>query len=155
MPDFVRLSETNSAFLRLSEVTAGRPVRIGPYEVTAFPVEHTVETVGYRIDDGSAVVAVFGDTAPVPTVFAEVARMPRLAAVFLEASFPDSLANIAAASRHLTASQFVEAARLFPPTVAVYAVHIKPRFAEAIASTIQAAALPNVHIARPGQTVSI
>ena len=155
MPDFVRLSEVCPAFLRLCEVDVGRPVAVGRYHVMAFELDHTVPTVGYRIDDGTAAVAVFGDTAPVPDAFAAVARSPRLRAVFLEASFPDSLADIAEASRHLTASQFLAAARLFPPAVAVYAAHVKPRFAAEIAATIRAAGLPNVHVARQGLTVEV
>lgn len=155
VPDFVRLSEVCAAFLRLNEVTVGRPFAVGRYEVTAFELDHTVPTVGYRVDDGSASVAVFGDTAPVPEVFAEVARAPRLRAVFLEASFPDSLADVAGLSKHLTASRFLTAARVFPPTVAVYAVHVKPRFVAEIAALIRAAGLPNVRVAEPGQTVEV
>jgi ribonuclease BN (tRNA processing enzyme) len=155
VPDFVRLSEVCQAFLRLGEVDVGRPFAVGRYEVTAFDLDHTVPTVGYRIDDGTAAVAVFGDTAPAPDVFAEVARAPRLRAVFLEASFPDSLADIAEVSKHLTASQFLAAARLFPQTVAVYAAHVKPRFVGEIAATIRGAGLPNVRVAVPGQTIEV
>jgi len=155
VPDFVRLSEVYPPFLRLCPVTAGRPFAVGRYEVLAFAVDHTVPTVGYLIDDGSAAVAVFGDTAPVPAVFAGLAREPRLGAVFLEASFPDALAGIAEASKHLTASQFLAAARAFPPAVAVYAAHVKPRFAAEIAAAVRAAGLPNVRVAEPGQTVEV
>jgi ribonuclease BN (tRNA processing enzyme) len=155
VPDFVRLSEVCPAFLRLDEVTVGRPFAVGRYQVTAFDLNHTVSTVGYRIDDGTVAVAVFGDTAPAPDVFADVARSPRLRAAFLEASFPDSLADVAEVSRHLTASQFLAAARLFPPTVTVYAAHVKPRFVGEITATIRAAGLPNVRVADPGQTVEV
>jgi ribonuclease BN (tRNA processing enzyme) len=155
MPDFVRLSEVCPAFLRLSEVAVGKPFAVGRYEVTAFELDHTVPTVGYRIDDGSAAVAVFGDTAPVPDMFDEVARAPRLRAVFLEASFPDSLADIAAASKHLTASQFLAAARVFPRSVTVYAVHVKPRFVAEIGVAIRVAGLPNVRVARSWQTIEV
>jgi ribonuclease BN (tRNA processing enzyme) len=155
VPDFVRLSEVCPAFLRLCEVTVGRPFAVGRYEVTAFDLDHTVPAVGYRIDDGTAAVVVFGDTAPAPDVFAAVARAPRLRAVFLEASFPDSLADIAGLSKHLTVSQFLAAARLFPPTVSVYAAHVKPRFAAEIAAAVRSAGLPNVHVAEPGHAVEL
>jgi ribonuclease BN (tRNA processing enzyme) len=155
VPDFIRLSEMHSPFLRLCPVAVGVPFAVGHYRVTAFDVEHTAPTVVYLIDDGTAAAAVFGDTAPVPGVYADLARDPRLRAVFLEASFPDALADVAAASKHLTASQFLDAARQFPPGVAVYAVHIKPRFFAEIASVIRSAGLPNVHVAEPGQTVEV
>jgi ribonuclease BN (tRNA processing enzyme) len=155
VPDFVRLSEACPAFLRLSEVAVGRPFAVGRYEVTAFELDHTVPTVGYRIDDGTVAVAVFGDTAPVPAVYAALAGVPRLRAVFLEASFPDSLADVAEVSKHLTASQFLAAARVFPPSVAVYAAHVKPRFVAEITAMIRAAGLPNVHVAEPGQAIEV
>jgi hypothetical protein len=91
----------------------------------------------------------------VPDVFAAVARTPRMRAAYLEASFPDSQADVAGLSKHLTVSQFLAAARLFPPAVAVYAAHVQPRFAAEIAAAIRAAGLPNVRVAEPGQTIEV
>ncbi len=155
VPDFVRLSQTLPPFLRLCEVVPGRPFDVGGFRVTAFAVDHVVPTVGYLIDDGSAAAAVVTDTSPVPEVIANLVAEPRLRAVFLEASFPDELADVAAASKHLTAGQFLDAARLFPPGVAVYAIHVKPRFAGPIGEAVRAAGLPNVAVAVPGQTVEV
>lgn len=155
MPDFVAMSRTMAPFLRLCPVRPGEPFRVGEYTVTALDLDHTVPTVGYVLDDGAAAVAVLTDTAPVPAVIARVAGWPRLRAVFLEASFPDHMAELAAVSRHLTTSQFLAHARQFPADVPVYAVHLKPRWADEIAAAIRAAGMANVRAAEPGEVVEI
>ena len=42
---------------------------------------------------------------------------------------------------------------VFPASVPVYAVHIKPRFADQVVAEIRAAGMPNVSPATPGQIV--
>lgn len=155
MPDFIRLGETLPPFVRVCPILPGRPFAAGAYLVTAVELEHIVPTVGYLIDDGTDAVAVLTDTAPIPALFAEVARTPRLKAVFLEASFPDALPEIAAISKHMTAGEFLAAARQFPEAVNVYAIHVKPRFFAEIAATIRAEDLPNVRVAEPGQVIEV
>ena len=155
VPDFVRLSAPSAEFLRLTEFAPGRAFEVGRYRVTAFDVDHTVPTVGLVIDDGSAAVAVVTDTAPVPAVLAERARTPRLRAVFLEASFPSGMERLAEVTKHHTAGQFVAAARELPAAVRVFAVHVKPRYVEAITAEVRAAELPNVTVAEPGQVVEV
>lgn len=127
MPDFVALSETLPPFLTCREVEPHRPFAVGRYTVTAIPVEHTVPTVAYLIDDRAAAVAVVTDTGPVPGVIEPLARWPRLKAVFLECSYPRRLTELAALTKHLTTDQFAEAARAFPKGVPVFATHVKPR----------------------------
>ncbi len=150
MPDFVSLSQTLPPFLSLQELEAHRPTSIGRYVVTALPLVHTVPAVAYLIDDRTSAVAIITDTAPVPEVLAPLARWPRLKAVFLEASFPQRLADLAKTTCHLTTGQFLEAASLFPENVAVLAIHVKPRFYQEVKDELQKANRPNVSIAEPG-----
>ena len=155
MPDFVALSRTMTPFLRLCPVRAGEPLKVGRYTATAITLDHVVPTVGYVLDDGAVAAAVLTDTAPVPAAVALLAGWPRLRAVFLEASFPDHMAPLAAVSKHLTASQFLAHARQFPADVPVYAVHLKPRWADEIAATIRAAGRANVRAAEPGEVIEV
>ena len=142
MPDFVELGRTMAPFFHTRPLALGAPVRLGRYAVTAQAVDHTVPTVAYTIDDGEAVVAVVTDTAPVPGLIAELARLPRLRAVYLEASFPARLADLAALTKHHTTAEFLAAARSLP--VPVYAIHVKPRYADEVLTELRAAALGNV-----------
>jgi len=155
MPDFIKLSETLPPFLTLHPLAAGAPVAAGKYTVTAYAVDHSVPTVSYVVDDGTHAFAILTDTAPVPHVIEEFARIPRLRAVFLEASFPNQKADLAAVSLHHTSEQFLDAARGFPPNVKIFAIHIKPRFAERVTAEIEAGGLANVEVATPGQIVDV
>jgi ribonuclease BN (tRNA processing enzyme) len=156
LPDFVGLSERSPCpFLRLCPVAVNRPFSVGRLHLTAFEVDHTVPTVGYTVNDGAGAVVLVTDTAPVPAVMARVAQVPQLRAVFLEASFPSGMEQLAAVTKHHTAGQFLAAAKQLPPAVKVYAVHVKPRTVEAITREVAAAGLPNVAVAVPGQVVEV
>ena len=137
MPDFIGMSRTLPPFVRTSVVQPNVPFRVGKYTITAVPLDHTIPTVGYVIDDGTDAVAVVTDTAPVPGVLERIAKMPRLTAVFLECSFPRRMAELAAVSRHLTTDQFADAAHSFPPGVSVRPIHIKPRYFDEIAAELK------------------
>ncbi len=156
LPDFVRLSEPPATpFLELCPIVAEKPYSLGRFHVAAFNLDHTVPTVGYAVNDDKDTIALVTDTAPVPAAMALLAHVPQLRAVFLEASFPSDLAPLAAVTKHHTAGQFLAAAKQLPPTVQVFAVHVKPRYVEAITAEIGAAELPNVHVVEPGQVIEV
>jgi ribonuclease BN (tRNA processing enzyme) len=155
MPDFVELSRQIAPFLELRELHPGQELQLGQYRVLPIAVEHTVPTVGYVIDDGDTAVLFITDTSPVPQLYSEMATIPRLRAVFLEASFPDEQAELARISMHLTSSQFVEWGRHFPADVPVYAIHIKPRYHDKVMAEILASGRRNLLVAEPGLIVEL
>jgi len=154
MPDFIGMSKVLPPFLQLNTIRANEPFRIGRYTIHAREVIHPVPTVAYLIDDGTAAIAIVTDTAPVPDLLAWIAKQPRLRAVFLEASFPKDMRELAGTCGHHTSEQFVEAARALAP-LPVYPTHIKPRFVEIIRQEIVDARLPNVRFIVPGDVVEV
>lgn len=155
MPDFIGMSRHLPPFLKVVPIAERQAFPVGPYSVTALDVDHTVPTLAFVIDDGTSAVAFVTDTGPIPLVLADLIPHPRLKAVFLEASFPNSMNQLAAVSKHLTSAQFLEAARHFPPSVPVYAIHMKVRFFDEIRGELLAAGLPNVRIAGTGQVIEV
>lgn len=155
MPDFLELSKKIAPFLRLQALAVGIAQSVGAYQVQAIALRHTVPTVGYLIEDGQVAVLVLTDTAPMPELYAALAAVPRLRAVFLEASFPDEQAALAQVSQHLTASQFVEWASHFPNDVPVYAIHVKPRYYDQVTAEVLASGRRNLVIAEPGLVVEL
>jgi ribonuclease BN (tRNA processing enzyme) len=154
-PDFVALSESMPSFLRLAAVAPGVPFAAGGLTATALPVDHPVPTVAYLIEQpGGAAVGYVTDTRSADVVRELVRLAPALRAVFLEASFPTRLAALAATTGHLTAAQFLAAARAAPPGVRVLAVHVKPRYYAEVVAEIAAAALPHAGVAEAGRTYS-
>lgn len=155
-PDFVRLSTILPPFLILNEVTPGVPTQRGPFTITPFLVDHPVPTASYLIDDGHTVLAIITDTAAVPDVYARIAAIPRLGAIFLECAFPNEQAQLAQVSKHLTPSLFAEAAAVFPDSVPIYVIHIKPRFYDSVCAELRdAGLLGRCSIAEPGSIIEI
>ena len=146
MPDFVELGRRMAPFLSLRPLAAGVPVAVGRYAVTPFDVDHTVPTLAYLIDDGTECVAVVTDTAPLPALVETLAAWPRLTAVYLEASFPARLGDLAAVTKHLTTADFLAAAARLPG-VRVVPIHVKPRHAGEVVAELRAAGRANVDLA--------
>lgn len=155
MPDFIEFSRRMPPFLTLHPITPDRPFAVGPYTVTPIPLTHTIPIVGYLIDDRTSAVAVLTDTAPVPEVVAAVANWPRLRAVFLECSFPNSMAQLARTTCHLTTADFLTAAARFPPAVRVVAIHIKPGHHADVLTELAAGGLPNVSVGDGGSVIEV
>ena len=145
MPDFVELGRRMAPFFRTCALVAGVPVTLGRYTATPHAVDHTVLTVAYTLDDGTDAVAVVTDTAPVPALIERLASWPRLVAVYLEASFPTRMADLAVTTKHHTASDFLAvAARLEEAGLPVMPIHVKPRYAAEVLAELRAARRGNV-----------
>jgi cAMP phosphodiesterase len=130
-PDFTRIPSGNGPTLRFRTLELERPEMIGGYEVTAVPVNHTIDAVGYFIRAASGTMAFSGDTGPT-TRFWEVANeTPDLRAILLEVSFPDDHLEMALQTGHLCPSLVrAELAKLNPSKsgVPVFFHHLKPAF---------------------------
>jgi ribonuclease BN (tRNA processing enzyme) len=154
-PDFVALSRPEAPFVRLSPLEPGRPVVLGGLRVTPVPVTHVVPTVGLLIDDGTSAALFSSDTAPTHALWDAANAAPRLAAVFLEATFPDEMAALAEVAMHLTPRLFAtEVAKLRRPAD-ILAVHIKPRYHERVVAELRGLGLPNLRVAELGETYAV
>jgi ribonuclease BN (tRNA processing enzyme) len=153
-PDFVTLSDAGRRFLELAVLEPGRPVRLDGLRVTPVEVNHVVPTLGFIIEERRAAVVVSSDTGPTEELWERANRTPHLKAVFLEATFPNDMAELAELAKHLTPSGFAEeVGKLTGPRkrAALIAVHLKPRFRARIIAELKALGLPNLHIARFGR----
>jgi ribonuclease BN (tRNA processing enzyme) len=73
---------------RLMVFTPGEVLAIGPFEVSTWPLPHSVPNAGLRLAAGGSILAYTGDTGPSP----DLVDLARAADVFLaEASFPDEV----------------------------------------------------------------
>lgn len=150
-PDFLALSTPDDPFLITTPLIAGQPLKRAGLTITPIPVSHAVPTLGLVVDDGESVVAFPSDTGPTSRFWEYLAGVERLRAVFLEVSFPNSLAGLAEVSgHHCTASFAAEIDRLERP-VRWIVVHRKPRYADVIATEIAALGRCDVELIRPGE----
>jgi ribonuclease BN (tRNA processing enzyme) len=150
-PDMLALSERMPPFVTLSVMEPRRPTDVAGLTVTAVPVNHVVPTFAYVIRDRISAVAIVTDTAPTEEVWDVVRDTPGLAAVFLEASFPESERELAAVSKHLTTGLFAEELAKLPPGVPVFPVHIKPRYYAQVVAELKALRLRRLVYPHPGR----
>ncbi|WP_435009818.1 MBL fold metallo-hydrolase [Tundrisphaera lichenicola] len=153
-PDFIGMSAAKiGPFLKLNQIEAGRPFDLPGVRITPIAVDHLVPTLGFLIEEGPTAVIVASDTGPTEELWKVARETPGLKAVFLEASFPNSMTELANLSKHLTPAMFGEEARkLGRDEVQLIVVHIKPRFRVQILAELEALGLPNLAIARFNET---
>lgn len=154
-PDFFALSRPDDAFLETSTLEPFKPVVRAGLTVTPVPVSHGIDTLGLVLDDGRSAVAFPSDTGPTEAVWKHLANVAALRAVFLEVTFPDSHAWLAAEAGHLCPASFAAEVRKLDRDVRWIVVHRKPRYAAEIAREIAALGLPNVELVTPGHVYEL
>jgi ribonuclease BN (tRNA processing enzyme) len=150
-PDFVALSQGALRFLNLSRLEPGRPLELDGLKITPVPVNHVVPTLGFLIEDEHSAVVIASDTGPTESLWQHANAAPHLDAVFLEAAFPNAMAELADLSKHLTPELFGREIRKLNKPVDVVAVHIKARFRDQIVAELEGLELPRLEIGEFGK----
>jgi ribonuclease BN (tRNA processing enzyme) len=154
-PRFSELKNDFGPVMEYVPIPEGKEFRLAHLTVTALPVNHIVPTVGLIVSDGKSTVAFSSDTAETEEFWKAVNKIPRIDALLIEASFPNSMAQLAEVSRHLTpASLNLELNKLHHNGLDILAVHLKPAYRNLIVEELDALKLPNLNVMEPGKTYS-
>jgi len=145
-PDFVALSEKMHPFLHFCPVQSEVTVEAGGLSITPVPVNHVVPTFGYIVRDRDGAVIFSGDTGPTARLWEVAGQTADLRAIFLEASFPNSMKRLAEVSLHLTPAMFRREVAKMPSAVKLIAVHIKVRYREEVVRELSALGLANLEV---------
>src|SRR5207245_10727782 len=105
--------------------------------LTPVALNHVVPTLGFIIEDKDAAVVVVSDTGPTDEIWKHANATPKLKAVFLEATFPNSMIGLAEVSKHLTPVLFAREVEKLKKRVAFIAVHIKARYWSQVVGELQ------------------
>lgn len=130
-PDFTRIPSPDTPTIVFREIDPAAPFEVAGISVTPVRVNHTIDTVGFILEDEASTLAYSGDTGPTKLLWELVNARKRLDALLLEVSFPDQFDWLARQSGHLTpATVRTELEKLAPEKaeVPVYAYHLKPVF---------------------------
>src|SRR5690606_8861393 len=130
--------ETETPFLELREIDDGDQVRVGDLTITGVSVDHIVPTLGYIVEDETSAVVFGCDSGPTERIWEIANQNPKLKAVYLEASFPNSMSWLAQASKHLTPEIFLAEYQKLTHPVTVIAIHIKAAFREEVIRELKA-----------------
>jgi ribonuclease BN (tRNA processing enzyme) len=137
-PDFSRIPNSKEAKLSYRTLKPLESLKIGSYSVLPIPVNHTVPSVGYLIDDGETAFAFTGDTYLTNPFWETVQNHERLRAIIIEASFPNRLEEMARITKHLTPDLLAEELKkLNRRDVEIYVTHLKPFCREEVVADLK------------------
>jgi ribonuclease BN (tRNA processing enzyme) len=150
-PDLLQLGDNGSPFVRLQRLEPEEAVIADGLRVTPVFVNHVVPTFGYIVEDDEASVVFCSDTGPTERIWQVAGARQKLKAIFLDASFPARLADIAAAAAHLTPELFGAEVAKLGREVDVIAVHIKPGHRKQVLRELEDLRLDRLHIGTGGR----
>jgi len=151
-PRFAALSNQYGPVMKYVPFTVGEPFTIAHLNVTAIEVNHIVPTVGLLVSDGTTTVAFSSDTAETEELWRVVNRAPRLDALFIEASFPNSMRELARVSKHLTPEILAqELGKLNHNGIDILAVHLKPAYRSTLIDELNALGIEKLSAMEPGR----
>ena len=151
-PRFAELRNQHGPVMKYVPFKCGEELSIAHLRVTAIRVNHIVPTVGLLVSDGKSTVAFSSDTAETEELWTVVNRAPRLDALFIEASFPNSMHELAKASKHLTPAMVVqELQKLSHNGIEILAVHLKPAYRQKLIEELAALGIEKLSVMETGR----
>ena len=151
-PRFSELSNDKGPVMQYVPFRTDAEFEVAHLRITAVPVNHIVPTVGMIISDGGTTIAFSSDTAETEEFWKLVNRTPRIDALLVEASFPNSMSQLADVSKHFTpASLSKELCKLDHDGMDILAVHLKPAYRNTIVNELDALAIPKLRVMEPGR----
>lgn len=151
-PRFAELKNEHGRVMQYVPFDIGQEFAVAHLRVTAVPVNHIVPTVGLLVSDAKTTVAFSSDTAETDQLWSLINSAPRLDALFIEASFPNSMHQLAEVSKHLTPAMLrQELEKLSHNGIDILAVHLKPAYRETVASELEALGMSNLSVMEAGR----
>jgi cAMP phosphodiesterase len=155
-PNFFTLKKWRRQLLQPQFLEARKDREFGGLTVVPIPVNHTVETAGFIIQDRDSAWLYSGDTHLTEEIWRVAARTPHLTGVFIEVSFPNAMMDIAVQSKHLTPSLLAqEYKKIGKPDIPLYVYHMKPTVRDRIIQELAALEIPHLTVLQEGQTLDL
>jgi ribonuclease BN (tRNA processing enzyme) len=153
-PDFTRLPNHLLPAMRFHELESEVPVVIDGVSFTPIPVNHTVPTHGFLIEQNGSAVLWSSDTGPTQRFWEIANRTPNLRAVCIDTSFDNSLQPIADVSLHLTPQTLQAELRKLERKVPVLLHHLKPPCLDKIHEEVRKLRNPDLEFLEQGKEYS-
>ncbi len=154
-PPFHNFDNGKTKVLEYVPFPTGKQFTVAHFGVTAVMVTHIVPTVGLILTDGRATIAFSSDTSATEEFWQIVNRLPRLDALLIETSFPDSYSKLAEVSGHLTPGSLrSELNKLTHKDIDILVMHLKPVYRERIIDELNALDIARLHVMEPGREYS-
>lgn len=151
-PRFSDLSNEKTRVMQYVPFRTGEEFEVAHLRMTAVPVNHIVPSIGLVFSDGETTIAFSSDTATTDEFWHLVNRMPRIDALFIEASFPNALNKLAEVSGHFTPATLKEELRkLEHKGPDIFVMHLKPTYRQTLIKELEELSIPQLHVVEPGR----
>lgn len=151
-PRFAELRNQHGPVMTYVPFKTGETFSVAHLKVLAVNVNHIVPTVGLLVSDGRATVLFSSDTAETDELWKVANGATRLDALFIEASFPNSMGELAKVSKHLTPETMArELRKLNHNGIDILAVHVKPAYRTKVVEEIQALGIEKLTVMEAGR----
>jgi ribonuclease BN (tRNA processing enzyme) len=151
-PPFQNFDNGRTRVMQFVPFEEGEEFPVAHLRVKAVAVSHIVPTVGLVISDGARTIGFSSDTSATEEFWHVVNREPRLDALLIEASFPNSLGKLADVSGHLTPEALgAELRKLTHEGMDILAMHLKPSFRRQLVEELEALGVPRLSAMEPGR----
>ncbi len=129
-PDFTKIPTPAHPAIRYLILKPETPTKIAGYTVRSILVSHTIECGAFVIEGKNGAIAYSGDTGPTDRLWTVLNETPKLRALLMEVSFPNSEQKLAKASGHHTPQTLVKDLKKLthPKEMPTLLYHIKPVF---------------------------
>lgn len=125
-PDFTQIPSPEEPILSYARLEVGVPVCLGERQIMPIPANHVVPAVGYRLSGSKGSLIFSGDTCSHDALWDIAAETSDLKHLIVECSFPNSLREVAVASKHYCSATLSRDLERLKPGIAVWATHMKP-----------------------------
>lgn len=129
-PNFATIPTRDQPTIEYVEIPVDKTTDVLGYRVTPIEVHHTIESVGFIIDDGSGAIGFSGDTGPTSRFWDALNAHDQVKALLMEVSFPNGEAGLATVSGHHTPQTLRQDLQKYrtPQDLPTMLYHIKPQF---------------------------
>lgn len=146
-PRFSELKNEFGAVMEYVPFEEEKEFSIGHLKIKTVQVNHNVPTVGLLISDDKTTIAFTSDTYKTEKFWELVNNTPKVDALFIEASFPNGMSELAEVSRHFTpATMKEELEKLTHTDLEILVVHIKPTYRGEVMKELEDLNLHNLQI---------
>lgn len=135
-PDFTQLPSPERPSMCFSQVEIGQTVDLGNVRITPMPANHTIPTVGFHLESGSASLVYCGDTTSCDSLWAAVNAIESLEYLIIETAFDDSKLELAQRAGHLCPTLLAAELEKLRHPAEIYVSHMKPGLSDTIMGEI-------------------
>jgi len=143
-PDLFSVSRENNGNIYWNTFEQYKTFRIANYDIISIPVNHSVPTNGFIIDDGENSFAFTGDSYITDDFWEHCNKKDNLRAAVVDVCLPNELIDIAQKVLHLTPNTLsAELEKLNSKETTIFINHIKPSLRDQVIEQLDNIECPN------------